>query len=103
MMAIQLFVSYFPTLHEINTELRKSQQSALQTSVNSQHSFDKFEDSDLSTEPNVVPRHIVLPNPTLFTRTSSSGASDRMDIDSQAITKCNVSRKSFSPPWSLVG
>jgi hypothetical protein len=74
------------TLYEINVELLQSPQPALQASVNSQQRFHRFADSGLYAQPTVVPRHIVLPNPTSFNRTSSSGPSDRMDIDSLAQT-----------------
>jgi hypothetical protein len=51
-------------------------QSAPEASVNSQHSIHRFADSELYAQPTVVPRHIVLPNPTSFKQTSSSGLPD---------------------------
>jgi hypothetical protein len=73
-----------PTLYEINAEPPQSPQPAPQASVNSQQSFHGFGDSELYAQHTVVPRHIILPNPTSFNQTSSSGPSDHMDIDSPA-------------------
>jgi hypothetical protein len=74
------------TLYEINTEPPQLTQPALQGSVNSQHSFHEFADSERYAQLTVIPRHIVLPNLRLFTYNSSSRPSDRMDIDSLAET-----------------
>jgi hypothetical protein len=73
-----------PTLDEINAELPQLSQPAPQASVKSQQSFHGFAESELYAQPTIIPRHIVLPNPTSFNQTSSSGPSDRMDIDSPA-------------------
>jgi hypothetical protein len=70
------------TLYEINVEPPQSPQPAEQASVNSQQRFHRFADSDLYAHPTVVPRHIVLPNPTSFNQPSSSGPSDQMDRNS---------------------
>jgi hypothetical protein len=72
------------TLYESNTELSQSPQPALQETVNSQNSFHGFSDSELNAQPTFIPRHIVLPNLTLYTRTFSNRLSDRMGIDSTA-------------------
>jgi hypothetical protein len=58
-----------PTLSEINVEPPQSPQPAPQASVNSQRSFHGFADSELYSQPLVVPRHIVLPNATSFNQT----------------------------------
>jgi hypothetical protein len=86
-----------PTLYEINLELPQSPQPAPQASVNSQHSFHGFADSELDAQPTVLPRHIVLPNPNSFNLTSSRGPSDCMDIDSPAQTGTRTGRVSRPP------
>jgi hypothetical protein len=53
-----------PTLYEINAEPPQSPHPAPQASGNSQQSFHGFADSELYARPTIVPRHIVLPNPT---------------------------------------
>jgi hypothetical protein len=55
-----------PTLYEFNTEPHQSLQPGPQVSVNSQKGFHGFANSELSAQPTVVPRHIVLPYPTSF-------------------------------------
>jgi hypothetical protein len=85
------------TLYEINAEPPQSPQTAPQVSVNSEQSFLGFADSELYAQPTVVPRHIVLPNPTSFNQTSSSGPSDGMDIDSPAQTVTRTRRVSRPP------
>jgi transposase InsO family protein len=86
-----------PTLYEINATPPQSPQPAPQASVNSQQSFHGFADSELNAQPTVVPRHIVLPNPTSFNQTPSNGPSDRMDIDSPAHTVTRTGRVSRPP------
>jgi hypothetical protein len=85
------------TLYKINAEPAQSPQPAPQSSVNSQQSFHGFADSELYAQPTIVPRHIVLPNPTLFNQTSSNSLSDRMDIDSPAQTVTRTGRVSRPP------
>jgi hypothetical protein len=78
-------------------EPRQSPHPTLQASVNSPHSFHRFADSSLYAQPTIVPRYIGLPNPTSFYETSSSGPSDRMDIDSPAQTVMSTGRGSRPP------
>jgi hypothetical protein len=86
-----------PTLYEIKAEPPQSLQPALEASVNSQQSFHGFADSELYAQPTIVPRHIVLPNPTSFNQTSSHGPSDCIDIDSPAQTVTCIGRVSRPP------
>jgi hypothetical protein len=86
-----------PTLYEIHLDPPQSLQPALQASVNSQQSFHGFADSELYAQPTVLPRHIILPNPSSFDQTLSSGLSDRMDIDSLAQTVTCTGRLSRPP------
>jgi hypothetical protein len=88
---------FIPTPYEINAEMLQSPQPAPQASVKFQQSFNGFADSELYAQPPVVPRHIVLPNPTSFDQTWSSGPSDHMDIDSPAQTVMRTGRVSHPP------
>jgi hypothetical protein len=87
----------FPTLYEINLEPPQSPQQAPLGSGNSQQSFHRFADSEFYAQPTIVPQHIVLPNPTSFTQSSSSGPSDRMHMDRPAQTIMRTGRVSHHP------
>jgi hypothetical protein len=90
------------TLYEINLEPPQLPQPAPPPSVNSQQSFHGFADSEIYAQPTIVPRYIVLPNPTSFTQTSSNGPSYHMDIDSPAQTVTRSGRVSRPPGKWLV-
>jgi hypothetical protein len=85
------------TLYNINIESPQSLQPARQASGYSPQSFHGFADLELYAQHSVVPPHIVLPNPTWFTETSSSGPSDCLDIDSPAQTITRTRRVSYPP------
>jgi hypothetical protein len=85
------------TIYEIMPETRQLPPTAPQASVNSQYYFYGFANSELYDQPSVVPRHIVLRNPTSDTTTSSSRPSERMNIDSPPQTVKYTGRVSHSP------
>jgi hypothetical protein len=70
------------TLYEINTEPPRLPQPAPQVSINSLYSFDRYPNSELNAQPTVISGNIGFPNMNSVTRTSSSGPTNCMDMDS---------------------